>query len=315
MRATVLGWVLVVKKDEFKIEDLAVYCEVDSLLPDKPAFEFLKSRGMRIKTIRLRGQVSQGLCFPLSVLPPDFMVEEDADCSEVLGIEKYEPPMPASLSGIAKGNFPGFMPKTDETRVQVLQPLLDKYKGTTCYVSEKLDGSSVTYYSNNGVFGVCSRNLELEEQAENTLWKKARELDIENKLKSLGGNYALQGEMVGEGIQANRLKLRGQNPYFFNLFDIDKYQYADFTVLKTTLADLGLDMVPVLETQYELENDIKSLIEKATIRSTIYNKAWAEGIVIRPLTETIEGVMGSKLQGGRFSFKAINPEFLIKYGE
>ncbi|MGB0431866.1 MAG: RNA ligase (ATP), partial [Bacteroidia bacterium] len=216
MKATVLGWELVVKKDEFNVGDLVVYCEVDSLLPEKPEFEFLKSRGMRIKTIRLRGQISQGICFPLSVLPDDFKVEEDADCTDAIGITKYEPPMPASLSGVAKGNFPGFIPKTDETRVQVLQGVLDKYAGTKCYVAEKLDGSSVTYYYNNGQFGVCSRNLDLEETTENTLWIKARELDIENKLKSLGGNFALQGEMVGEGIQSNKLKLKGQTPYFFN---------------------------------------------------------------------------------------------------
>jgi RNA ligase (TIGR02306 family) len=316
MKATVLGWELVVKKDEFKVGDLVVYCEVDSLLPEKPQFEFLKARGMRIKTIRLRGQISQGICFPLSVLPDDFKVEEDADCTDAIGITKYEPPMPASLSGVAKGNFPGFIPKTDETRVQVLQGVLDKYVGTHCYIAEKLDGSSVTYYYNNGQFGVCSRNLDLEETTENTLWTKARELNIEEKLKSLGGNFALQGEMVGEGIQGNKLKLRGQTPYFFNLFNIDKYEYADYNELKNTLSDFGLAMVPVLDTDYVLENDIKKLIEKATIKSSIYNKAWAEGIVIRPLTETIEpSKLGNKLHGNRISFKAINPEFLIKFGE
>ncbi|MDP3434361.1 MAG: RNA ligase (ATP), partial [Bacteroidota bacterium] len=147
-KATVLGWQLVVKKGEFRVGDLAVYCEVDCLMPDKPVFEFLKPRGMRVRTIRLRGQVSQGICFPLSILPADFEIVEDADCTEVLGIEKYEPPMPACLAGIAKGKFPSFIPKTDETRVQVLQHVLDKYKGTKCYVTEKVDGSSGTYFIN-----------------------------------------------------------------------------------------------------------------------------------------------------------------------
>jgi len=105
-KATVLGWQLVVKKNEFKARDLAVYCEIDSIMPDRPEFEFLKPRGMRVRTIRLRGQVSQGICFPLSILPNDFKIEEDADCTEVLGIEKYEPPIPACLSGISKGKFP-----------------------------------------------------------------------------------------------------------------------------------------------------------------------------------------------------------------
>ncbi|MBI1183818.1 RNA ligase (ATP) [bacterium] len=316
MMATVLGWELVVKKDEFKAGDLVVYCEVDSMLPDKPEFEFLKPRGMRIKTIRLRGQVSQGICFPLGILPPDFEIIEDADCTEALKITKYEPSMPASLAGIAKGNFPGFIPKTDETRVQVLQEIIDKYAGTICYVSEKIDGSSVTYYYNNGQFGVCSRNLDLEETEENTLWQKARELHIEEKLKNMGGNFALQGEMAGEGIQGNKLKMKGQTPFFFNLFDIDKYQYANYQTLKNALDAMELTMVPVIDENYVLENDIRKLIEKATTKSTVNNKVWAEGIIIRPLHETIEpGVAGNKLHGNRLSFKVINPEFLIKYGE
>src|SRR6056297_506501 len=78
-RATVLGWQLVVKKGEFKPGDLAVYCEIDSLMPERPEFEFLKPRKMRIRTVRLRGQVSQGICFPLSILPDDFPAEEGAD--------------------------------------------------------------------------------------------------------------------------------------------------------------------------------------------------------------------------------------------
>ena len=148
-RATVLGWHLVVKKGEFKVGELCVYCEVDCLMPDDPSFEFLKARGMRIKTIKLRGQISQGICFPLSILPAGFDIQEDADCTAVLGITKYEPPIPACLNGIAKGAFPSFIPKTDEMRVQILQDLLDRYKGEGCYVSEKVDGSSATFYVHN----------------------------------------------------------------------------------------------------------------------------------------------------------------------
>ena len=81
-KATVLGWQLVVKKEEFKVGDLVVYCEIDSLMPHRTEFEFLKPRGMRVRTIRLRGQISQGICFPLSILPTDFDMKEDADCTE-----------------------------------------------------------------------------------------------------------------------------------------------------------------------------------------------------------------------------------------
>lgn len=180
---------------------------------------------MRIKTIRLRGQISQGIAFPLSILPNDVVIEEDKEVTEQLGIVKYDPPLPACLNGKAKGMFPSFIPKTDETRVQLLQGLLNENIGLKCYCAEKLDGSSVTFYINNDEFGVCSRNLNLYETEENSIWKIARELDIENKLRSLNKNIVIQGEIVGEGIQGNKLKMKGQTVYFFNLFDIDNYQY------------------------------------------------------------------------------------------
>ncbi len=315
-KVTVLGWQLVVKKGEFRVGDLAVYCEIDSLMPDRPEFEFLKPRGMRVRTIRLRGQISQGICFPLSILPPDFEIAEDADCTEILGIEKYEPPMPACLSGIAKGRFPSFIPKTDETRVQVLQHVLDKYKGTKCYVTEKVDGSSGTFFLYKGEFGVCSRNLELLEDEENSFWKVAREMDIENKLRSLNGNFAIQGELVGEGIQSNKLKLRGQKILFFNAFDIDKFEYLPFQQFFNLMNKLELPTVPLITSDYELENDIDSIIKMATIKSKIYPDVWAEGIVIRPLTENLDLLLSNEnFNDGRVSFKAINPEFLLKYGE
>src|SRR6185503_10263785 len=101
------------EKGEFQVGDLAVYCEIDSLLPDRPEFEFLKARGFRIRTIRLRGEISQGICFPLSILPEGTEITEGADVTDALGVTKYEPPIPASLSGVMKGGFPSFIPKTD----------------------------------------------------------------------------------------------------------------------------------------------------------------------------------------------------------
>ena len=127
--ATVDGWKVVVAKDVgHKVGDLIIYCEIDSFLPIKEEFEFLRKssfkkmgdqEGFRLKTIRLRGQISQGLIMPISVLnPPDtnIYVEpfEGLDVTEMLGIVKYEPPIPAELAGKVKGLFPSFIPKTDE---------------------------------------------------------------------------------------------------------------------------------------------------------------------------------------------------------
>lgn len=315
-KATILGWQLVVKKGEFKVGDLAVYCEIDSLFPEKPEFEFLKPRGMRIKTIRLRGQISQGICFPLSILPSDAPILEDSDVTEFLGITKYEPPIPACLSGLMKGKFPSFIPKTDETRVQVLQKVLDKYTGEKCYITEKLDGSSATYFVNNNEFGVCSRNLELHEDSENSFWKVAKQLSIEDKIRSIGKNIALQGELIGEGIQGNKLKLKGQTVRFFNAFDIDKFEYLGFKEFEELINKLGLQTVPIIDREYLLENDINSIIKKSIIKSNLCSDVWAEGIVIRPYFEKIDLLLSNEnFNNGRVSFKAINPEFLLKFGE
>lgn len=315
-KATVLGWQLVVKKGDFKVGDLCVYMEVDSMLPDKPEYEFLKPRGMRIRTIRLRGQVSQGICFPVSILSDDAKINEGMDVTEFLGVTKYEPPIPACLSGVMKGKFPSFIPKTDETRVQVLQKVLDKYAGEFCYVTEKLDGSSATYYLNNGEFGCCSRNLDLLEDNENSFWKIARQMDIENKLRALGKNYAIQGELIGEGIQDNKYRLKGQTVRFFNVFDIDKFEYLPFSKFINFFESLSLPIVPVLQSQYILSNNIEELVAKSVIKSHLKSDTWAEGIVIRPLTEKIDMLLSNEnFNNGRVTFKVVNPEFLLKHGE
>ena len=137
--AQVLGWHVVVQKGEFNVGDFCVYCEIDSLLPERPEFEFLRKVNFRIRTIRLRGAISQGICFPLSIVPMGIDVGGGTDVTEVLGITKYEPPIPACLGGDTKGPFPPFMVKSDETRVQVLQSLLDKYNGCLLYTSDAAD--------------------------------------------------------------------------------------------------------------------------------------------------------------------------------
>ena len=186
--AMVRGWKIVVKKGDFKVGDLCVYCEVDSLMPRKPEYEFLAPRGYRIRTIKLRGQISQGIAFPLQILPRDFFAPGQKivpvaglDVTDALGVIKYEPPVSVQLAGLVKGSFPGFLPKTDEERIQNIPWVLEKYPTVDFYATEKLDGSSVTLYLNNGEFGVCSRNLELKETEDNTIWKTVRKMDLSEK--------------------------------------------------------------------------------------------------------------------------------------
>jgi RNA ligase (TIGR02306 family) len=179
--AKILGWDVVVGKNDFNVGDWCLYIEIDSILPDHPLFEFLKnSKGkvQRIRTIRMRGQVSQGIAFPMSVLqqlcvekfgPGKTMIPLKAgyDVSGIVGVVKYEPPADDSsqpgprVNMRSKGKLPSYVPKTDQTRIQNLEQLIRQYQGTKFWVSEKLDGSSWSVYYNNGEYGVCSRNFDI----------------------------------------------------------------------------------------------------------------------------------------------------------
>ena len=307
----ILGWSVVIKKeDRFKIGDKVVYVEIDSICPsDNPVFDFLKKdsgRMSRIRTISLRGQISQGIVFPISILP-EGNYEVDQDVTDIIGIVKYEPPIPACLSGEMKGKFPSFMPKTDETRVQILQDVLNQYEGTLMYYSEKTDGSSSTIYLKDNEFGVCSRELEWRETENNSFWKVARKYSVEEKLRSLNMDISLQGELYGEGIQGNKYKVRGQEIAFFNVFDIKKYKFFDFDDFITLMKELKLPTVPILSINVPLIANIDELVEQSKGVSVLNNKTQREGIVIRPMKE----IQDRKF--GRVSFKAINPKFLLKY--
>jgi RNA ligase (TIGR02306 family) len=319
---TVLGWHCVAKKGDFKVGDSCVYFEVDSLLPMVEQFDFLKSRGTtkledetegyRIKTIRLRGQISQGLVFKVSEFPQLSNVEEGDDVTDVLGVKQWYPIVPACMKGLVKGSFPSFIPKTDETRVQNLQRVLTRFKGLSCYVTEKLDGTSVTYYLKDGEFGVCSRNQELKETKDNLYWKVAREYDIENKLRNCGvNNIAIQGEIFGPGVQGNSLMMPKVCIRFFNVFDIDKFAYLDFINAEIFIDKMILDFVPVLSVDYILGDDIDEIVKGAEGKSVLNVEKDREGVVIRPLKEMMDLELAKGLGNGRLSFKAINPEYLL----
>ena len=311
--AIVNGWKVVVGKTVgHKVGDLVVYCEIDSFLPVKPEFEFLRKtsykkmmdqEGFRLKTIKLRGQVSQGLVLPIRELqlPNKDLLAEGMDVTTELEILKYEPPIPAELAGKVKGIFPGFIPKTDEERVQNLTQDFEEWKKLpkgSFYTTEKLDGSSATYFFKDGEFGVCSRNLELLETEGNTFWRVAREMDLENKMKSLGYNVSMQGELVGEGIQGNPYKIKGQKVFFFNLFKIDEYEHAGLDEFKKTMGDLELETVPVLETSFDLPDTIDDLLSYAESKSFFNSSFDREGVVIRSKDRKI-------------SFKVISNKFLL----
>lgn len=314
----VLGWYVVVQKNSnFKVGDKIVYIEIDSILPEKEEFEFLRRDHFRIRTIKLRGQVSQGIVFPLSILPlGNYLVGQDVTTE--LDIKKYDPPIPTCLNGVMKGPFPSFIRRTKETRVQVSQSILTKYKTIPCYVSEKVDGTSVTFYLKDGEFGVCSMGMELVESDDNAYWRAAHALDLKARLKRGYHDICLQGELYGSGIQGNKYRLPDgqQNVAFFNAFniqDFNYYSYNHFTSLIKSLNYSGktntLQTVPILQGYFELTDNIDELVEMSKGKSILNPAINREGIVIRPLQEI------NDISFGRVSFKVINPDFSLKYGE
>lgn len=327
----VLGWWVVAKKGEYLPGDKVVYCEIDSLLPERTEFEFLRANcfkpaqmnatgetilpaGFRIKTLRLRGQVSQGICFPLSILPDESPTDVGADVTAFLGVRKWEPPLPVGMGGKAKGPFPGFLPQTDETRVQLLESLLERHRGKTFYVTEKLDGTSFTAFVREGEFGICSRKLWVDESdSTNILVRIARELDLEDKLRQMceqfGHDIAIQGEVIGPGIQQNKYDLNAATLRVFNLLNVDSYGLLEHSTMIEALTSMQLEGVPQLGTLV-LNHTVDELVAYSEGVSVLNPSAQREGIVLRPLAEEHDEDLG-----GRLSFKVINPKFLLKYDE
>lgn len=323
------GWWVVDQKDKYSVGDLVIYAEVDSWIPyelapflcnpDRGPREFEGVKGERLRTIRLRGQISQGLLLPITVLKSfieDYQqyhdLTEDEDVTDILGILKYEKPLPANLAGLVKGNFPSFIPKTDEERVQNLKKEIEKWSQSfdRWEVSEKLDGSSMTVFFRNNAqdeegnivpeFGVCSRNMNLRESEGNSFWEVANRYAMKTKLPELNRNIAIQGELIGEGIQGNKYKLTGQDFFVFRMYDIDNGVYLSSKERMELCDKLGLRHVPVLHTLTLINYNIDAMLTLAEGKSKINPKTEREGIVFK------------NIENPQFHFKAISNSFLIK---
>jgi hypothetical protein len=364
--ATVLGWQVVVKKGDFKVDDLCVYCEVDSQLPEIPEFEFLRDRKFRIKTIKLRKVISQGIVFPISVLEnfgyksiKNPVIFEGEDITGYMDIKKYETPEEKNNNGtsISRSNkmkFPPFIHKTDETRIQSIPWVLEEYKDEPFVGTLKMDGSSMTVYLNNFKFGVCSRNLQIKKNPDDKFWNAVIKNDLENKMRGHLGqketnifsvffrkilnkfvfsklsypsmiNLAIQGELVGEGIQSNRHHLNTTEFFVFRIFDIDSKTYYSPGIMREFCNQLGLKMCPVIYNDYKLPDTIDKIVNDVIIPSPLYetykehnifneelmkkdNHNHVEGIVFKPKNPKYHPKLGN------VSFKVINPEYLLKHG-
>lgn len=336
--ATVLGWTVIVQKD-FKVGDKVVFAEIDSVFPEKPEFEFLRSKKFRIKTMKMAGVISQGIVFPLSILPEgEYNIGDDV--TDILGITQYEPTMdkeevdtentktstkkyPEFLMRMTwfrklvlpkkqvKG-FPSFINKTDETRIQNA-PF---YLNMDCkwIATEKVDGQSGSFtlqrvkgkhFWNKDTydFAVCSRNLRKWKRDTSSFWSVAEKYNIEEILyKLIGDNewVAIQGECVASNVQGNKYHVTEPDLYVFNL--IYPSGRVGSVEAKKIVNDLGLKFVPILSEDAQIKGmTVPEVLEYATGKSQLYDTL-REGIVFRS-------------EDGKQSFKAVSPEFLLKNNE
>ncbi len=322
------GWQVIVRKGAYKAGDLTVYCEIDSWIPhavdptltreghDPKEYEGVK--GQRLKTAKMRGVVSQGLCLPLSVLPHLPPAGCD-DVSEILGIIKWEKPLAACLRGQAKGNFPTFIPKTDQERVQnikgVYQDALEHNEHFE--VTYKLDGSSMTIYryqgsKDDGVkYGVCSRNIDLKTEQEGNAF-----VDMANKMQYCAvldavsaffgvNSFAIQGELVGPNIQSNHEGVDENEFYIFDMFDIEEQRYLlpdeRAAVMQLLECFEHIKHVPIYCHGSTLPLTVEECIKTAEGESGLNGKM-REGLVFKSLARD-------------FSFKVISNAYLLKHGD
>lgn len=283
------GWWVVDKKDQYSVGELVIYVEPDAWVPHelapflskgKEPAEYEGIKGQRLKTVRLKKQLSQGL-----LLPTTSLYAEGEDVTEFFGIIKWEPKLPEQLAGDARGLFPTAVPKTEAERIQNLASEWETLRNHEFEVTEKLNGSSCTFYLDlEQDFHVCSRNLDLKQSETNAYWKAAMKHNVQQKMLEHGlAGLALQGEIVGEGLNGNQYKL-GLEFFLFSIYDVKQAKYLDAVQRKEICAMLALKHVP------EVELDVSELsVEQALLvaegKSQI-NGSEREGLVLKSQQDT-----------------------------
>ena len=298
LKATVKGWECVVSKsDNFQVGDKIIYIEVDSILPARPEFSFLKERKYRVRTIKLRKQISQGLILPLSYLKGNY--EAGDDVTKELGIKKYDPQAEAEKEKRIRE-------AEGQAEAQNLPTLFKKLQvdKTPLTATEKIDGQSGTFFYCDGKFGVCSRNIWLRKEDNSAYWEVARRFQLEETVRALKNELSakkvvIQGEIIGQGIQENKYKISGYDFYVFNII-IDGIK-LDQNALEILCKKHNLKVVPTILKDYVIPQsfEIHDLVNVAKGKSKLLDTQDREGLVFRNYDENI-------------SFKAISPDFLLK---
>lgn len=303
--ASIMGWKCVIKKNTFKVYDLACYIEIDSVCPkEDPRFAMLASTNWKVKTRKMRGALSQGLVLSLAECgwtDADVTLEEDV--SEKLGVKLFENYETFNATE-AKGGFPGFIRKTDQERsANLSQKTYENYSKLIWEVTEKCEGSSSTWFLRDNEFFACSRNLVMR-LIDGSRWKYLNDkYDIENKLKTYGKNIAIQAEILGPGIQKNYYNLSSYEIRIFDVFDIDAQRYLNPDERYKVLKDLGLMHihVPIIHKEFSFEGiEHDDLMKLANGKSILTPNKLREGLVYKCITN------------GDYHFKTVDPIYLLK---
>ena len=329
------GWWIVDSVGRYQVNDLAIYIEIDAWCPHelapflskgKDPREYSGVKGERLKTVKLRGAVSQGLLLPIPTeLNDPTQFTEGLDITELLGIQKWEPPIPAQLRGKIAGNFPSWLRKTDEDRIQNCFKDVSPRLNESWFIEEKVDGSSMTvgYRKCDFIldkegqpipeeFVVCSRNLSLKlEDEDNTFVRIAKESSIQDAMKAYGRNLGISGELIGEGVQGNKYDIKGHRWLVFNIFDVDTGKYVSAKERQLIIRDLvalgaTIEQVPVITAVGTTLLDglsVDDFLEMAEGKSALNPKTEREGLVFKNQTDP------------DISFKAISNRWLLKTGE
>jgi RNA ligase (TIGR02306 family) len=254
----------------------------------------------------MRGQLSQGLVLPLTAVPESALWFEDL--SETLGILKWEPELASSVRGQPRGNFPFFVSKTDQERIQNIPRVIED-RESRYEVSLKLDGSSMTCYIRGGEVGVCSRNLDLrldESNQDNAFVKVAKTSGLLSALERyharFGKSIAVQGELMGPGIQGNRENLPAHELFVFDIWDIDEQRYMGQAERHEALTYLPVRHIPLIHDDVTLDDlgieTVSHMLALADVTRSL-NHPIAEGLVFKEIN-------------GQKSWKAISNRFLLK---
>jgi RNA ligase (TIGR02306 family) len=304
-------WWVVDAVQKYNVNDLVIYLECDSWVPTeiapilskgKEPKEYQGIKGERLRTVKLKKQISQGLILPCpNVVHGLVQLIEGEDLTDILGIIKWEPPM-EYLSANAKGAFPSFFPKTDQERIQnCYKNVKELFSSTLWEVTEKVEGQSHSVYFNEGEFGVCSRNLDLKD-SDCTFWNTARKYDLENKLRGLGRNLVIQSEQIGPGIQGNIYDLSDYYLLVFDVYDIDEQVYLSPKDRYEMLEILGLESVPVID----------ELKLNAELHNCDYILKLADGLTTIGREDVLREGLVFKAYDQQVSFKAVSNEYLLE---